>query len=382
MIFYFGGVEVIVHICNNFVSSKVHFNLIKNICSLGAGKQKIFVPVRHRGFMSSNNFCREKFRVFYFYCPKFLRYFPLIKVLSVFFGFSRFFSSLGSRCSSSHVLAHTLWSDGVVAYLGSLVFGFSYSVVVRNTDVNVFMPMLPHYRWLIKLVIKNSNNLIFVNNAYKNRFIKYYPDIHGSAKSVTVIHNAIEDYWLENQVVPVGDRSKVCFVGSFNRNKNLSAIIESVRIARIINPSLRLVLIGGERQDLVDLVGYEPPEWIEIPGFLVDKNILAEYYRDSFLFLMPSIRETFGLVYLEALSQGCRLICSIGEGVDGIVPADFLTVVDPSDFESIGRAVNELYATQKNIDWCQVRIFLNQHSWKYVASEYIETLGVDSSKVL
>ena len=35
-----------------------------------------------------------------------------------------------------------------------------------------------------------------------------------------------------------------------------------------------------------------------------DKNKLLEHYRSCDIFIMPSKTETFGLVYVEAMSQG------------------------------------------------------------------------------
>ena len=39
----------------------------------------------------------------------------------------------------------------------------------------------------------------------------------------------------------------------------------------------------------------------------------------SDVFVLPSVNETFGMVYLEAMSQGCIPIGTSGEGIDGII---------------------------------------------------------------
>ncbi len=48
-----------------------------------------------------------------------------------------------------------------------------------------------------------------------------------------------------------------------------------------------------------------------------DKENLLDMYRKSDIFIMPSFFKTFGLVYLEAMSQGLPLIYSKGQGIDG-----------------------------------------------------------------
>ena len=48
--------------------------------------------------------------------------------------------------------------------------------------------------------------------------------------------------------------------------------------------------------------------------------MLRELYRENDIFIMPSIKETFGLVYAEAMSQGLPVVYSRGQGFDGQFP--------------------------------------------------------------
>src|SRR5699024_1236769 len=46
------------------------------------------------------------------------------------------------------------------------------------------------------------------------------------------------------------------------------------------------------------------------------KEKLIEHFRKSDIYVMPSITETFGLTYAEAISQGLPVIYSKGQGFD------------------------------------------------------------------
>lgn len=48
----------------------------------------------------------------------------------------------------------------------------------------------------------------------------------------------------------------------------------------------------------------------------LDRNELLNVYRSSDIFIMISHKETFGLVYAEALSQGLPIIYSKNQGFD------------------------------------------------------------------
>src|SRR5690606_23624684 len=56
---------------------------------------------------------------------------------------------------------------------------------------------------------------------------------------------------------------------------------------------------------------------LNMVGKLNNFELLREYYRNADIFVMPSRRETFGLVYIEALSQGTPIIYSMNDGVGG-----------------------------------------------------------------
>ena len=53
-------------------------------------------------------------------------------------------------------------------------------------------------------------------------------------------------------------------------------------------------------------------------GRLPHDEVLSKM-RDSDIFVLPSVGETFGMVYLEAMASGCITVCTKGDGIDGII---------------------------------------------------------------
>ena len=51
----------------------------------------------------------------------------------------------------------------------------------------------------------------------------------------------------------------------------------------------------------------------------IERDALIKRMRQSDIFVLISEREVFGLVYLEAMLQGCIVIAAKGGGVDGII---------------------------------------------------------------
>ena len=375
---------MLIHICNNFISSKVHSNLVKYISDISKVRQFIFVPIRteeHRGIF---DFSATDVDIVYRKCQgAVIRFFPLLKI--IFTLLSLIYSLRGTDLRRAKVLAHTLWSDGCVAYLFSLLTGLRYSVVVRNTDVNWFIPKLPHYRWLIARIIAKADAVIFVSPAHRERFSQDFAHLYETAKIVKVIPNGVEEFWMQNiNMVEYERPETITFVGRFDKNKNLDGLIAAAKLVRKDIKNLRLVLIGGTANDLATLIGSEEiPTWVECLGRIVDKAVIRDHYRNSRVFAAPSHTETFGLVYVEALTQGCPFIYTAGEGVDGFFNnAAYCKAVNSRNAPQIAAALLALLVQfRRGVSHELIKARISEFSWASIALQYVELMNVSSVNV-
>ena len=91
--------------------------------------------------------------------------------------------------------------------------------------MNVFIPKLKHYHWLMGLMIKYSKSLIFVNKAYRDVFKSKYPKLYEKTNNPDLIFNGVDSFWLDNmQNMIQSDRyDTLIYVGAFNENKNIKS---------------------------------------------------------------------------------------------------------------------------------------------------------------
>lgn len=374
----------IFHIANNFISSKVHRNLIIYLSRKQRVKQQAFVPVRKKEEVGVNSdFSNNECEIKYAYCLRpFLRFFPLIKVLWVTVVC---IYRIGRRKlnDADVIVAHTLWSDGMVAFFIHLIHNTNYLLVVRNTDINIFLPMLPHYRFMMKWSMRRAKAVIFISYAHKQRFCRLYPSLFKAAAAIHVIPNGLDDFWINNvplQKNRIENNSKnIIFVGRFDKNKNLPAIIHAVEYSRSVDPQFVLTLVGGTVDELKKLCNIKAlPSWVNVIEHIEEKECLITLYRQSMVFIMPSFHETFGLVYIEALSQGCCFIYTKDEGVDGYFNnEDFAVAVDPENIQQISDAIL-LLARQfpHGVSHQGVIKSLTQFSWTSVAATYLQLIDL------
>lgn len=128
------------------------------------------------------------------------------------------------------------------------------------------------------------------------------------------------------------------------RNKNVEALIKASAKARRTISNLKLEIAGGgsrEAELAVDQlivkaglngsakrVGALPPDQIQ------------QWMNGAAVFALPSRRETFGMVFIEALLAGSPIIYPKGAAVDGYFPdMSFALSVDANDHEAIAVAI-------------------------------------------
>jgi glycosyltransferase involved in cell wall biosynthesis len=70
------------------------------------------------------------------------------------------------------------------------------------------------------------------------------------------------------------------------------------------------------------------------------------------VFVLPSVGETFGMVYLEAMSQGCITVCTKDDGIDGIIKDGengFLTLPNSQDIKNTLDRINSLSQNERKV---------------------------------
>ncbi|MEZ9957538.1 glycosyltransferase [Vibrio cyclitrophicus] len=311
----------VVHFCNNYVGTKIHLNQVKSLSEMGH-IQDVFIPVYSKEHCSINNEPVDNVSLHYkFISNKYIKYFPLLKVLL----FMMSFFVLRNRVKNSDVIyAHTLWSNGIAAYLFSVIYSKPLIISIRSADYFVFLPKLPHYRWLIKLALKRASDVIFISPSYRDKVMESYPNIFVGIDRISVVPNGIDDFWLSRCELPIvsNKNNVISFVGRLNSTKRPELVVKAVDYARRYqnSPELTLNFYGCDTEGLLEYLGWKLlPDWINVKGKVAKESIFEELRLSRYM-VVPSYQETFGLVYLEALSCGCSIILSKGEGISGFFP--------------------------------------------------------------
>lgn len=154
----------------------------------------------------------------------------------------------------------------------------------------------------------------------------------------------IKQVFLESY--PLSIPTFMCYSGvptSFVPNKNAKNFHDSIRtftytgtlIARKCPEALlwalkdrddsliNIIGDGEQKQNLMELIDkFHLADKVKLWG-RIERDQVNEIMRHTDCFIMISKFETFGLVYLEAMANGCITIASRGEGMDGVIKDGF-----------------------------------------------------------
>ena len=278
-----------------------------------------------------------------------------------------------SKVSISH--ATTLFSDGAIAYKLFNKYRIPYVVAVRSTDVDDFLRLAPHTWRMGRQVLLNAQKVVFITESLKEKLLSHPFICHDKDAVIqkTIVRpNGIPDYWLSDISCDIVHENNVLYIGSFLKRKNVlmleKAIVSLRKEPGFENIKLTLVGGGGGQARAVEQFARNNKEAIEYLGRIRDSDMLKQIYRRNSIFAMPSVNETFGLVYLEALSNNLAIIYTAGTGIDGFFDASVgERIVQPT--------VQKLVAALKMIlshrdRYSNSSVDFNSFRWSRIADYY------------
>lgn len=362
----------VLHISNGYADSIVHSNLTKVLDELGI-QQTVYCPVREEKFLGRYRFEGRRIDFVYSYCIK-----PWYKFV---YHYKRWmlYKDMKHRIALNEfdiIHAPSLFSDGGLALKAYKEYGIPYVVSVRNTDINTFIKYLKHTYHTGREIALQAKKIFFISKGELDEFVEsdFARPIYSQIKDKIVLQpNGIENYWLEHISHTPRRGHQILYIGDFTPNKNVGRVIKAINQLRenAEFADLKFVIVGGGKdKDNSTLKMIEShPDFIEYLGKIYDKEKLASIMQQSALFVMPSIHETFGLVYLEALSQNLPVIYSKRQGIDGLFDESVGIRVNPLSVNEIRDAIRNILKNPEK--YSNKRVAFADFYWKNIAEKYI-----------
>lgn len=218
----------------------------------------------------------------------------------------------------------------------------------------------------MKQKMLNSANKILAVSEYTRQQIMKLHNI--AADKVAVFHNTIDPYFplpktfdknkallqryglIENDFVLF----TLCRLSSKEKYKGYDNVVKALPQLLKKYPNIRYVIAGKydeQEKDRMDVMIEElgVQDKVVFTGYVDDKEII-QHYQLGDVYVMPSQGEGFGIVFIEAMACGQRVIAGNKDGsVDALANGELGKLVNPDDVNEIADAVASYY--EGNAAW-------------------------------
>lgn len=194
-----------------------------------------------------------------------------------------------------------------------------------------------------------------------------------------VINNMVSDKFFDQEPMKQTPKRegpvKFVSVGSLVRRKGYDLIISCLRNCKHLN-RCQLSIIGGGPEE-ANLKALIEQCQLQDKVFLLGKKTPEEVSRqitESDCFILTSRRETFGIVYIEAMAKGKPVIATICGGPESFVNESNGLLIPAEDVEAITKAIDYMVDHLDQYDGEAIRHFCQENFSEEAISKQILSL--------
>lgn len=263
--------------------------------------------------------------------------------------------------------------------------GLKMSQVVTIYDLTTFLfpkhlgkTMTERYNLKTQKACQKAKKIIAISRSTQNDLMKL---LKVPAAKIEVIYPGKNDLPSPAANLPKGLKSKsyILAVGTIEPRKNLIGLFKAYALLPItLQEKYPLVVAGAEGWNTGETFNYlkllKLEDKVKFLGFVSD-GVLSKLYKETALFVYPSLYEGFGFPVLEALSFGTPVITSDISSLPEVA-GRAAVLVEPNDSKSISNAIQKLLEHQEEAD--KLRHLAKQQadkfSWEKSAKETLKVL--------
>jgi len=168
---------------------------------------------------------------------------------------------------------------------------------------------------------------------------------------------------------PLPFEGRFLYVGRLSAEKNLMLLLKAFKTC----PQYRLTIIG--QGPAFEKLKQQAPANVSFLGHIANDK-LGQYYQDHNVFILPSLKEPWGLVVEEALYYGLPTLVSthVGARIDLVEQYQAGLVFEPNNVEDLLAAIKQVEIDFAKLQQNVQHINFSQRNDEQVAA-YLKVLG-------
>lgn len=271
----------------------------------------------------------------------------------VFFGFFKGIA-LVRKHRYDVINTHFAVPSGPLGYVIGKIFKIPNVLSLHGGDIyDPSKKMSPHkspvFKRVVKFILNRADRIVAQSSNTRNNTIQYY----APSQDIAIVPLAFHE-----PAIPAADRGDFALeetdfylvtVGRLVKRKAIETMLEA--LSKVSDQKVKLIIVGDgpEREFLENLVtDLSLQERVRFAGYLEEAEKFS-YIKNSDLFIMTSLHEGFGIVFMEAMYFGIPIVCTNHGGqVDFLKNEENAILIDVGDVDAC-RAGIERFVTDKKL---------------------------------
>jgi glycosyltransferase involved in cell wall biosynthesis len=289
----------------------------------------------------------------------------------------------------------------ILGHINLAIIGFfikliapSKKIVLICHGIEVWKPV----SFIKKRVLKTAKRILAVSTYTKKQIAK----VHSvEPERITVFHNTIDAYFplpkTFNKNVGLLERYgfhpndfvlyTLCRLSSQEQYKGYDNVIKALGKLQPQYPNIKYLIAGKsddvELQRVKQLIRENKvDDKVCFAGYIDDSEIISHYQLGD-VYIMPSYGEGFGIVFIEALACGCRVIAGNADGsIDAVANGELGKLVSPTSVDEIAKAIELYYNSNVNRDTDKARLLQQDVVKLFGFDQYKNRLATIISEII
>jgi phosphatidylinositol alpha-1,6-mannosyltransferase len=250
----------------------------------------------------------------------------------------------------------------ILSHVNLLVVGFIIKLISPKTKIILFAHGIEVWRifpgWKKKM-LHQCDKILPVSEFTKEKMIQLH---QLPAEKFTILNNCLDPFLptpvqtkkdvglLARYGIDASDKVLLTLtrMAAKEKYKGYDKVIQAVHDLKEKYPTIKYLVVGKydaeEKERLEDIITrLALQDHIIFTGFIRDEE-LAAHFNLADLYIMPSQKEGFGIVFIEAMFYGKPVIAgNIDGSVDALKGGTFGLLVNPTNQQQINNAIIEVF---------------------------------------
>lgn len=267
---------------------------------------------------------------------------------------------------------------GPIAYLLKKTRKLPYVLSLRGSDVPGYDPFSgigPLYKItgpVNKLIWQEADRVVVLSKGLEKLAAKFLK------LKYHVIYNGVDPkrFPQRKKHITHGGRIELICVSRLLKRKGIDLLLLALSDLKAVNWRLTVIGKGNFETDLKTLTKrLKLQQKVRFLGYIPNEELYLHYQRSD-IFVLPSLTESFGIVFAEAMACGLPVIGTTVGGIPEVVAHNENgLLVKPNDQLSLMRAINTLVKNKdlrKKMGQASRRRIITHFTWEKVSQDYLK----------